>query len=291
MTAQRLGVAPQPSHFKPSFSHSREEDTETLALSTDTEVDVTPLPSDELKTERSESAADKPLTMSQLTDPLPSAKSPKRQSLRELKNKDHGSSGGSKHKHASPARGKENSHPFVPQGHQFAHGGTPMGTGTFGTGNTPPLGWFPLLRIPSDRQDGGVRFPAIPPAWSDPSTHAAPQPSHAHLPFMPLLRADPSHAQYFRHELPERDPPLPHHAPPATHQAPLASQSMPLLSTQPPLLQMQETNQHRLVPPEELLDYEQRKYNKDTYRRRQLQVEIDQKLKQVRAVQWKSICK
>ena len=288
MTAHRSGSAPQLGKFKTSGkSKTSDDDSATLELSTDTDVDVTPLPSDELTTERSSTG--KPLTMSQLTSPLPSAKTPRGRpanghvngalkELRHLENR-HGGSGGhhkSRSRHTTPTRGKENKQ----QAQQQHDAAVP--------------GWLPLLHIPADRGGagvaGGVRFPPLvpAPAWADQGMPQGEAVTLSGLPYMPLLRASSSTSDPQRFEPPERDPGL--H--PMYQQALNQQQYLPhdAYLHMPPLLHanwsqtpfMNLRDQYavpRLVPPDELLDYEQRKYNKQNYKRLQLQAEIDEQLR------------
>ena len=248
---------------KLKLSKSNTEDSVSLDVSTDTEVDVTPLPSDELNTERS--VTDRLLTVSQLTSPLPSAKTPRGQrgangalrELRQLENK-HSSSDSTKHKRGTKAgrTGKENARTQQPPRPHTSDGQQQMP-------------WFPLLHIPSDRSTPPLRLPHIHTAWPE----HAPPPAQPHtlsgLPFMPLLRATSSSDEYHRHEVPQRDPGL---APMFAHHHPAFPPAMPLLhadwSTQP-----------RLVPPQELLQYEQRRYGSISHQRQQLQADVDAHLR------------
>ena len=125
-------------------------------------------------------------------------------------------------------------------------------------GNMPPL-----LRMTAAEQSQGSRFPPIPTqAWPEQSTaHPAPGgPSH-----MPLLTSAPPHGafDYQRYELPEKD-----RMGDGTHPA------HPLLKAdwgaEPFPYMRDQHGMPRLIPPQQLLQYEQSKYNHN--RKKQLQV-------------------
>ena len=279
MNAQRVGAAPRGmtssqsgsrSQQKLKLSKSNSEDSASLDVSTDTEVDVTPLPSDELNTERS--ATDRPLTVSQLTSPLPSAKTPRSQrgangalrELRQLENKHSSSDSTEKHKRKMKGgrTGKENARNQQQQQQQRPH-----------TSGGQQMPWLPLLHLPSDRSTPPLRFPHIPTAWPE---HAQPQPhpsTLSGLPFMPLLRASSSD-DFNRYEVPQRDPGLApmfaHHI----HAPPHPGAFHPM-----PLLHADWSSQPRLIPPHELLQYEQRRYGGAAQQRHQLQAEVDAHLR------------
>ena len=154
-------------------------------------------------------------------------------------------------------------------------------------------GWLPLLHIPADRGGGGaagLRFPPLvpPPAWPEQGVSQGEAMTLSGLPYMPLLRASSSTSDPQRYEQPERDPGLhPLYQPAMMHQQELphdAYQQLPLLHanwSQTPFMNLRDQYAvPRLVPPEQLLDYEQRRYKKQNQRKQQLQAEIDEQLRQ-----------
>jgi hypothetical protein len=162
-------------------------------------------------------------------------------------------------------------------------GGTPRSSD--GQGSQHLSGGHPqLLSVKPQGNDHGVCFPPIMPtqAWAD---NKAPENVNRFNGPMPLLKQDMQYVP-MKHDLPEKD--LPGTSPYNYGYMGMFNKDIghvPLLRAtwdSKPFPQMRDTyGVPMLIPPHEIIDYEQRKYHKQAYKKKQLQEKIDQKLREV----------